>query len=212
LRVEGTIPDDFLTVTATNHISADTPNLLNEITEYTDRLRAHNKNIESLPRTIDSIVKNKFIAVGVYPTATDNYEKEGYYHFGDVGFVLNVDTWEGFLCGDRDIQSFARNFNFLGLQFDENGNILMLGGLVIGKGNPEQRNSIRRVLSEIARDRLILNALNDLMNSKSELDNRATQIRNMAAPLSTLITNMEYRRFCPCCPTQDQTIWNFDGA
>jgi hypothetical protein len=100
MRVNGHIPDDFLTDMARYHLSTDGPNLLNEIIEYRNRFRIHNKNVESLPRIIDSIVKNMFIKV-------------------------------------------------------------------------------------------------------------ECRIRNMAIPLSTSIAHQEYRTLCPCCPTQDNTIWNF---
>jgi hypothetical protein len=209
LKVNGYIPDDFLTDTATQHVSVDAPNLLNEIIEYRNRFRVHIRNVKLLPLTVNSIVKNKFIEAGLYPTATDNYRMEGYYHFGDVDYLLNVEICEAFLSGDRDIQSFVRNFNFLRREFSEDEHFLRLDGFIIGRGNAQQRRAMRRVLIEIPRDRLILNALNDLMNSKIDLNNRAARIRNMATPITRQIANNEYRRLCPCCPTQDENIWNF---
>jgi hypothetical protein len=209
LKVNGYIHDNFLTDMARHHISNDSPELLGEITDYMKCFRLHTKNVDSLPRIIASMVKSKFIESGIYPTPIDNYKKEGYYHFGDVGHILSVDICEGFLCGDRDVQSFVRNFNFLGHEFSEDERFLRLGSHVIGRGNKQQRDTMRDVLMQIPRNRLILNALNDLMNSKLDLDTRATRIRNMATPLSTSIVNLEYRRLYDCCPTQDSTIWNF---
>ncbi|MGB6532344.1 MAG: hypothetical protein WBF33_29935 [Candidatus Nitrosopolaris sp.] len=209
LKVNGYIGDDFLTTMAIQHLSADMPDLLNEIIEYRNRLEFHIKNVESLPRIVDSIVKSKFIESGIYPTHIDNYKKEGYYHFGDIDHLLNVDMCEGFLCGNRDIQSFVRNFNFLGREFTNKGDILYLGGLVIGRGNAEQRRNMERVIKELPKDRLILNSFNDLMNNKIELENKASHIRNMAAPMTKSIANKEYRGLFSCCPTQDETIWDF---
>ena len=189
--------------------TADKPDLLNEIIEYRKRLEFHIKNVESLPRIVDSIVKSKFIECGIYPTHTDNYRKEGYYHFGDIDHLLNVDMCEGFLCSNRDIQSFVRNFNFLGREFSEDEHFLRLGNFVIGRGNEQQRQTMREVLTQIPKNHLILNALNGLMNSKSDLDTRSARIRGMANPLSRSIANLEYRTLCTCCPTQDNIIWNF---
>lgn len=124
LKVYGCVPDDFFTDMATRHISGDMPNLLNEIIEYRNRLRLHIKNVNLLPRIVDSIVKSKFIEAGVFPTSPDNYRKDGYYHFGDVDHVLNVDICEGFLLGDRDVRTFARNFNFLNREFSEDDRFL----------------------------------------------------------------------------------------
>jgi hypothetical protein len=70
------------------------PNLSNEIIEYRNR-RLHIKNVESLPQIVNSIVKSKFIKFGIYPVPTDNYKKEGYYHFEDVSHLLNVDICDG---------------------------------------------------------------------------------------------------------------------
>jgi hypothetical protein len=209
LRVNGYIRDDFLTAMAIQHLSADMPDLLNEIIEYRNRLEFHIKNVESLPRIVDSIVKSKFIESGIYPTRTDNYKKEGYYHFGDIDHLLNVDMCEAFLCGNRDIQHFGRNFNFLGREFTNKGDILYLGSLVVGRGNAEQRKNMERILKELPGDTLILNSLNDLMNNKIDLENKASHIRNMATPTTKSIANKEYRGLFSCCPIQDEMIWDF---
>jgi hypothetical protein len=180
---------------------------LDEINNYRERLKLHNRNAEALPRIIDSMVKNKFIEAGIYPVKTD-YERIGYYHYSDVNTQLEL-TWLTFLNYGRNIESFVRNYNFNGLEFSEYENYLKLGGFVIGRGNDEKRTRMTQVLTEIPRNRFILNAIIDLMNSKIDLDCRKDRIRNMARPFSQSILDREYRTLSDCCPTQDNSIWNF---
>jgi hypothetical protein len=66
----------------------------------------HIKNVEALPLIIDSLVKSKFIEVGIYPVKTD-YEEIGYYHFGDVNTELSL-AWQTFLNSGRNIESFTQ--------------------------------------------------------------------------------------------------------
>jgi hypothetical protein len=203
------VPDNFITEAGRNHISVDNVDLLNEISEYKERLKLHIKNVEILPHIIDSTIKSKFIEAGIYPVRTGNYEDIGYYHFGDVNMQLNV-TWDNFLTSGRNIEAFVRRYNFNGLQFNEDQGYLKLGGFVVGRGNNEQRIRMRQILNEIPRNHFILNALNNLMNNKLDLDRRAQRIRNMATPLSQAITDREYRTVNRnCCPTHDPSIWNF---
>ena len=72
LGIPNPIDESFLTPTAFNHLTLDSPELLAEIREYQKRYNQYSMNIESLPRIIDSIVKSKFIERGIYPTPSDH--------------------------------------------------------------------------------------------------------------------------------------------
>lgn len=166
LTVSDTLPDNFLTENGRLHITNDNNDLLEEINQYRRILKFYGENLKALPRIIDAVVKSKFIEEGIYPVKTGNYEKMGYYHFGDVCRQLAL-TWHNFLSSDRNIQSFIRDYNFNGLQFNEQGDHLKLGDFIIGRGTNEQRRCMRDVLNTIVRNHMILNAFNDLMRSKN---------------------------------------------
>jgi hypothetical protein len=204
------ISDNFLSDMAIKHIAIDNTNLFDAIKDYMEYLILYNRSVESAPRVIESIVKSKFIQAGIYPTDIDNYSKVGYYHFDEVITILDL-IWEDFLHSDMNIQSFIKSYNFRGLKYSKYEDILKQGAFIIGKGNDIQRDNMIKVLEQIPKNRLILKAFVDLVNSKSELERRAKRVRDMAASISNLISKHEYKTLCNCCPTQDSNIWNYNS-
>jgi hypothetical protein len=204
------LTDEFLSPMAVQHISADNEGLLQQIRDYIALLNLHIKNVESFSLTTNAIIKSKFIEHGIYPTTTDNYEKEGYYYSGEANTQLNL-TWMDFLVSSMDIQAFTRTYNFGGLQFTEDvdNSLVRLGKFIIGKGNHIQRTNIINIFNSTPRNGLILRGLIDLTNSISDLERWAQRIRNIATPISQSITDYQYRTLTNCCPTHDTSIWNF---
>ena len=198
--VNGIINDDFLTDTATMHLMAD--GLLNEINEYKQLLKLHRRRVESLPLVISCIVKSKFIESGIYPTVPNNYHNIGYYHFGDIDYLLQL-VWEDLIYYGDDIATFRAKNNIASLTYSSLGDILKLGNWVIGNGNEAQRVSMQQVLSSVPQIHIIINAFRDLRESKLELDSRAERIRNLANPLRTKLVWNQYTTQCTCCPIQN---------
>jgi len=196
--VNGNIQDDFLTDTATMHLMAD--GLWNEISEYRQHLELHRRRVESLPLIINSIVKSKFIESGIYPTVSNNYHNVGYYHFGDIDYLLQL-LWEDQIYYGDNIVSFRTNNNIATLTYSNLGDILKLGNWIIGNGNEAQRANMQTVLNSIPQIHIIINAFRDLRKNKYELDSRADRIRNLANPLRTKLVWNEYDTQCTCCPS-----------
>ncbi len=208
LGIPNPIDESFLTPTAFNHLTLDSPELLAEIREYQKRYNQYSMNIESLPRIIDSIVKSKFIERGIYPTPSDNYHNVGYYHFGDVAFLLEQ-VLDNYLHYVDDLPSYRTNNYIATRSYSKKDDILYLDGLVIGNGNCDQKDQMREALDGIPHIQIILNALKDLYDGRHDLDNRVSRIQILANPFHIQITRNQYRTLCPCCPTQNASIWDF---
>jgi hypothetical protein len=202
------IDESFLTPTAVNHITQDSPRLLAEITEYQKHYNQYYKNIESLPHIIDSIVRSKFIEVGVYPTSSNNFQNIGYYHFGDVAHVLEQ-VWDNYLHFIDNLDSYKSKNRIATGSYSERNNILYLDSLVIGNGEESLRERMQKVMSGLPHNRRILSALSNLLESRRDLDRRVDLIQSLSSPFLTQIRRSNYRTQCPCCPTQNSAIWNF---
>jgi hypothetical protein len=202
------IDESFLNAFTINHLGVDSPELITEIREYQNHYNQYFKSIESLPRIIDSIVKSKFIERGIYPTTSDNYHNVGYYHFGDVAFLLEQ-VLDNYLHYVNDLPSYRTN-NYIAIRsYSKKDDILYLDGLVIGNGNCDQKDQMREALDSIPQIQIILNALRDLCDSRHDLDRRVNRIQTLANPFHIQITRNRYRTLCPCCPTQNASIWDF---
>lgn len=76
-EIGGHIPANFLSNTAIRHLSEDNPQLLNEVRDYRLLFDQYQTKLNSLQRTIDCIIKNRFIQCSVYPTPSNNYHNLG---------------------------------------------------------------------------------------------------------------------------------------
>jgi hypothetical protein len=208
LGISNPIDESFLTPIAVSHLTHDSPKLLAEIIEYQKHYNQYHRDIESLPRIIDSIVKSKFIECGVYPTTSNNYHNVGYYHFGDVGVLLEQ-VWDNYLHYVDDLKSYKAKNNVAIRSYSERDDILFLDGFVIGNGDCDQKDKMREALDGIPCIRIILNVLKDLRDRRLDLDSRVDRIQSLAIPFHTQIRRNHYRTQCPCCPTQNPAIWNF---
>ena len=207
LGIGGRIPTNFLNDVAIRHLSEDNPQLLTEVRNYRLLYDQYKTKLKSLQRTIDCIIKNRFIERGVYPTASNNFHGLGCY-IGEVNSLLEL-VWVDFVTHINNVDVYHRSNNIANRTFVHNGNLLALDGFLIGRGDEQQIRDMETIMRNIPEIRVILDAFRDLRNSRDDLNNRAQLIRDLSQPFSNAIRHNEYQTLCSCCPTQNATIWDF---
>lgn len=206
-RVSTNILDDFLSQTARNHIMLDNGSLIHEVEEYLESLAWQNRVVNAAERTIHSIIKNSFIERGVYPAV--HYQDRGYFGH-DIFRIIFVFVCEDFLASNKNVENFIKNYTILPhLEYNTVQDFQKLGNHVLGRGSPIERNNMKIAFEKLIHDRLIFAALLDMDSGLSQLQQRAHRIREMATPFSNQIRDNEYKRLADCCPTQDQSIWDY---
>lgn len=76
----------------------------------------------------------------------DNYHNIGYFHFGDVAYVLEQ-VWDNYLHFIGNLESYKLKNRIASGSYSENNNILYLDGLVIGNGAENMRVEMRDVMN-----------------------------------------------------------------
>jgi hypothetical protein len=147
--IHGRIPHNFLDYRAIYHITEDNAQLLTEVRDYQLLFDRYQTKLKSLQRTIDSIIRNRFIERSVYPTKSNNYRNRGCY-IGEVNSLLEL-VWVDFVAHMDNFELYRRSNYISSRTFRHDGEVLRLDGYIIGRGDEPERAAMQNIMENMPR-------------------------------------------------------------